>query len=180
MPKQGLHMSSYPQGAVRDLSSSQIPTAINLLRHVYGGRCSASPYHCVSSTVLLTGIYFSTQHIFNEPCGRDWLVIHQIISFILKGIQLGYILVSLQLGFGQWSTGGCKGKPSFCKTSCVVLHAHLFCCPVCQPEAEDPVGDSRATRWEEPYMTSRSHQVPSSHPQIKLSTQIVSEVIAKT
>ena len=109
MGRQGLRMSCYPQGAVGDLSSSQILTAINLLRHVDGGRRSASPYHCESSTVLLVGIYFSTQDIFSEPCGRHWLVIHQIISFFLQGAQLGYILVSLRLGFGQRSARGCKG-----------------------------------------------------------------------
>lgn len=180
MGKQGLHVSSYPQGTVGDLSSSQMLTAINLLRHVYGSRHSASPYYCVSSTLLLIGIYFSTQHIFSEPCGGDWLVIHQVISLFPQGTQLGHILVSLRLGFGQGSAGGCKGKLSFCETSNIVLHAHLLCCPVCQPEAQDPVGDSRATRWEEAYMTAGSHHIPSSHPQIKLSTQIVSEVIAKS
>lgn len=92
----GLHMSYYLQGAVGDLSSSQILTAVNLLRHVYGGRCSASPYHSISPTVFPAGTYFSTQHVPSEPCGRDWLVTHQVISFFLKGTQL----VPFQSPFG--------------------------------------------------------------------------------
>lgn len=94
----------------------------------------------------------------SEHCGGDWLVIHQIISFFLQGMQLGHISQS-PLGWVLASrVGECKGEPSFCKASCVVLHEHSLCCPVCQLEAEGPVGDSRATRWKEAYMIAGSHQ----------------------
>lgn len=175
----GLHMSYNLQGAVGDLSSSQILTAINLLRHVYGGRRSTPPYHGVSPTVFPAGTYFSTQHVPSEPCGRDWLVTHQVISFFLKGTQL----VPFQSPFGWVMANGKQVdvrvslpsvKPPVSPPSTFALLSCLLA------RGRDQEGGGRATKWEQAYVTTGSHQIPSSHPQMKLSTQTVSQVIAES